>query len=384
MNKKDKIEQFNPNGIATGNQLFGLPFSEEESDIVILPVPWEVTVSYQSGTAKAPRAILNASKQVDLYDPDLQDAWKQGIFLRKVNKQMMKWGKELRAKANNYLSYLEAGLEATEEKSLSKIRDQINLGCIGLNDWVREEMRTVLLKHKMPGLLGGDHSTPLGLMEALAEVYPEYGILQIDAHCDLRKAYEGFVYSHASIMFNALQITQVTKLVQVGIRDYCQEEAEVIHASHGRIKTFFDADLKRAMYEGATWQTLCDRIVNQLPPLVYVSFDIDGLDPKLCPSTGTPVAGGLEFEQAVYLILSVVRSGRKIIGFDLNEVAPGITEWDANVGARMLYKLCNLMGLSKKMYRDNFNYQLSEASNNDEEVVSRRHREEEEDLEAAD
>ena len=384
MSKKEKIDHFNPNGMASGNQLFGLPFSEEESDIVILPVPWEVTVSYRTGTAKAPLAILEASKQVDLYDPDLQDAWKQGIFLRIVNKQMMKWGKDLRAKAKNYLSYLEEGLEPEEEKFLRKMRDQINIGSIGLNDWVREEMRSVLLKHKMPGLLGGDHSTPLGLMEALAEVYPEYGILQIDAHCDLRKAYEGFEFSHASIMYNALKIKEITKLVQVGIRDYCQEEIDVIRASNGRVKTYFDADLKRDIYEGTSWQTLCDSMVNQLPPLVYISFDIDGLDPKLCPNTGTPVAGGLEFEQAVYLILKVVRSGRKIIGFDLNEVAPGTTEWDANVAARMLYKLCNLMGLSKKMYQDSSYNQLNEAVNKEAERIKRKNVEEDEDLETAD
>lgn len=352
MNKEEKISAFDPSGMSAGNQLFGLPFNEEESDIVILPVPWEVTVSYRAGTAKAPRAILQASSQVDLYDADVQDAWKRGIYLKKVNKQVAKWSKELRVKAANYISYLEDGVNADEEKFLRKIRDQINAGGTGLKEWVREEMLALLQQGKLPALLGGDHSTPLGFMEALAEVYPEYGILQIDAHCDLRNAYEGFTYSHASIMYNALKIQEVKKLVQVGIRDFCQEEMEVIQQSNGRVKTFFDADLKRSMYEGESWKELCERIVNQLPPLVYVSFDIDGLDPKLCPNTGTPVAGGLEFEEAVYLIFKVVRSGRRIIGFDLNEVVPGATEWDANVGARMLYKLCNLMGLSQRMFKE--------------------------------
>jgi len=81
---------------------------------------------------------------------------------------------------------------------------------------------------------------------------------------------------------------------------------------------------------------------------VFLSFDIDGLDPKLCPNTGTPVAGGFEFEQALFLIEQVVRSGRRVIGMDLNEVAPGAdgSEWDANVGARMLFRMCNLMAVS--------------------------------------
>lgn len=352
MNKEEKIAAFDPNSMAEGNQLFGLPFTEAESEIVILPVPWEVTVSYRAGTAKAPAAILQASRQVDLYDADVHGAWKHGIYLKKVDKQIAKWSKELRSKAENYLSLLEDGADPSEDKSLLKMLEQINLGGIGLKDWVQEEIREIIHKGKMPGLLGGDHSTPLGFMLALAEVYPEFGILQIDAHCDLRNAYEGFTYSHASIMFNALKIHAVKKLVQVGIRDFCQEELDVIHASEGRVKTFFDADLKRALYEGDTWKSCCERIISQLPPLVYVSFDIDGLDPKLCPNTGTPVAGGLEYEQAVYLLHRVVRSGRRIIGFDLNEVVPGETEWDANVGARILYKLSNLMGLSQRMFDD--------------------------------
>ncbi len=217
---------------------------------------------------------------------------------------------------------------------------------------------------------GGDHSTPLGFMEALAGFYPEYGVLQIDAHCDLRKAYEGFVYSHASIMYNALKIQQIRRLVQVGIRDYCQEEMNVIHESNGRIKTFLDADIKRLIYEGDTWKQICDRIIHQLPRNVYISFDIDGLDPKLCPHTGTPVPGGLEFEQAVYLILNVVKSGRKIIGFDLNEVVAGDDEWDANVAARLLYKLCNLMGESHRISTETVLTNEQEAPTNDEEVYT--------------
>lgn len=386
MSKQEKINSYNPNGLSTGNQLFGLPFNEAESDVVILPVPWEVTVSYRSGTSKAPRAILEASKQVDLFDPDFPDAWKQGIFLRKINKQLLKWGKELRTKAAAYLSGLDEGIDPDKDKPMYRLREHINTGCTGLKDWVYEEMRLIIQKNKLPGLLGGDHSTPLGFMEALAEVHPEYGILQIDAHCDLRNAYEGFTYSHASIMFNALKIGSVKKLVQVGIRDFCEEEMEMIQNSNGRIQTFFDSGIKRMMYEGNTWQHIVESIVSQLPPMVYISFDIDGLDPKLCPNTGTPVAGGLEFEQAAYLIWNVVQSGRKIIGFDLNEVAPGKTEWDANVGARMLYKLCNMMGLSHKLYNERSAGRSEESHKNDEEVFVRKRTvsEVEEDREMAD
>jgi agmatinase len=150
-------------------------------------------------------------------------------------------------------------------------------------------------------------------------------------------------------MFNALKISQVDKLVQVGIRDWCDEEMQLIKSSNNRVKVFFDADMKRKIFEGANWRIICNEIVNSLPPLVYISFDIDGLDPKLSPNTGTPVPGGLEFEQAIYLIRSLVDSGRKIIGCDLNEVVPGLDDWDANVAARLLYKMCNLMGKSNAL-----------------------------------
>ena len=179
--------------------------------------------------------------------------------------------------------------------------------------------------------------------KAIAEKHGDFGILQIDAHCDLRKAYEGFTYSHASIMYNALKLPAVGRLVQVGVRDYCDEELNVIKRSMGRVVTYFDQDLKDELYEGTTWGNLCDQIIQDLPQYVYISFDIDGLDPKLCPNTGTPVQGGFETEQVFYLFSKLLQSKKNIIGFDLNEVGVGETDWDANVGARVLFKLCNLL-----------------------------------------
>jgi agmatinase len=114
------------------------------------------------------------------------------------------------------------------------------------------------------------------------------------------------------------------------------------------VAIFYDSFLKEGMNDGKSWKKQCKKIVAQLPQKVYISFDIDGLDPKLCPGTGTPVPGGLEFDQAVYLLKALVRSGREIIGFDLVEVAPGESEWNGNVGARLLYKLCNWMAVSQK------------------------------------
>jgi agmatinase len=342
MNLNDKIAAFDPNGMGDVNgNIYGLPFDTTEARLVILPVPWEVTVSYQAGTALAPDAILQASYQVDLFDPFVADAWKLGIAMMEINPEITEKSQALRREAEAYLRELSLGNGTEVASSIEAIRDKINLGSQELNKWVKDESTNLLNNNKIVAVLGGDHSTPLGLMQALAEQNLVFGILHIDAHADLREAYEGFEFSHASIMFNAIRIPQITHLVQVGIRDYCDAELNLIN-SDKRITTFFDRDIKHQLFEGNTWSSVCDHIIEQLPENVYLSFDIDGLDPKLCPNTGTPVPGGLELEQALYLVEKLVNSGRRIIGFDLNEVAPGEDEWDANVGARLLYRLANM------------------------------------------
>lgn len=342
MTKKEHIANFDPNGLATSENIYGLPFEEEHAEVVILPVPWEVTVSYSAGTAKGPQAIREASWQVDLYDPRVKDAWKMGIYMRQEEKKLAKRSNKMRKLAEKYIDAL---AEGSSEK-MSNDLAVLNEACDKMVKWVEEECADLLAKGKLVALLGGDHSTPLGYLKALAKTHGNFGILQVDAHADLRIAYEGFTYSHASIMYNALSIPQVNKLVQVGIRDYCQEEVDVMTEHGDRVKTFFDRDLKHGRYAGKTWKQQVDEIIAELPQNVYLSFDIDGLDPKLCPNTGTPVAGGFEAEEVIYLVEELVKSGKKLIGFDLNEVAPGKDEWDANVGARLLYYLCNLLGRS--------------------------------------
>ena len=348
MNKSEKIAQFDPNGPGQlGSNLFGLPFDADESEIVIIPVPWEVTVSYAGGTAYGPSSILEASLQVDLFDPDAPEAWKSGIHLLEENEEIKDQSLVLRDRAEQHIESLASGVTQEHENELLSSIEQ---ACENMNAFVSSECEKWLSAGKIVGLLGGDHSTPLGFMQALSKHYPSFGILQIDAHMDLRIAYEGFTYSHASIMYNALKINQVSKLVQVGIRDYCEEEIQVMRNEGERVKTYFDDQLKFDAYQGKLWHNQVNEIIAQLPQHVYVSFDIDGLDPKLCPNTGTPVAGGLEYHQAIYLLSALAKSGKKIIGFDLNEVAPGEDEWDANVGARLLFKLCVFAGISKGLF----------------------------------
>ena len=343
------LTHFDPNSVGNpNNNLFGLPFTETDAKLVILPIPWEVTVSYSAGTARAPEHIFQASYQVDLYDPEYHDAWKQGFYMRPVDQKILLKSDYLRKEAELYINYISQGELVEDNKFMCKTLKEINQGSEFLNNWVYQQTSALLKQGKLVGLLGGDHSTPFGFFKAMAEVHPEYAILQIDAHCDLRKTYEGFNYSHASVMFNTLeQIPQIKKLVQVGIRDYCEDELDIIQQSNGRVVTYFDRNIKHRLYEGETWKVLVDEIIQHLPQHVYISFDIDGLDPKLCPHTGTPVQGGFETEQIFYLFHKIHLSGRTIIGFDLNEVGVSQNEWDENVGARVLYKLCNLLVASQ-------------------------------------
>lgn len=346
MSKQEKIDEFDPNGVGLKDSgIFSLPFSVNEAEVVLLPVPWDVTTSYRDGTNKAPEAILWASKQVDLYYAGYKDAWKMGIAMDDVPMEWADLNKHYRKKAQEVISKLEEG-KSVDDADLQKLRTEINDQCNELVDYVFNKSTSLLKEDKLVGVLGGDHSTPLGLIKALSQVHSDFGILQIDAHADLRVEYEGFEHSHASIMHNALKQENVSKLVQVGLRDVCDQEMEAIFNSNDRITAFFDEHIKSKTFNGVTWHSICQDIVNELPQKVYISFDIDGLMPDLCPNTGTPVPGGLSFEQAVYLLKQVVKSGKTIIGFDLCEVNISETDWDTNVGARLLYHLCNLTGAS--------------------------------------
>ncbi|MCU0524027.1 MAG: agmatinase family protein [Elainella sp. Prado103] len=336
---------FDPSGIGIDNGNFlGLPFNYETAQTILIGVPWEVTVSYGAGTAQAPQRVLESSRQLDIYDWDAPEAWQQGIFMAEIPPEIQSKNQYWRQQAAHIIEYLEQGKSIESDPNLAALLQQINQECESVNQWLFTRTQTALQQGKRVGVIGGDHSTPLGYMQALATQYPNYGILHIDAHADLRNAYEGFHYSHASIMYNAIQIPQISKLVQVGIRDFCHDEVTLIQQSHGRISTHFDPVLKQKLYGGVPWLSLCQEIVAELPQQVYVSFDVDGLDPKLCPHTGTPVPGGLELEQAICLIREIVHSDRTIIGFDVSET--GNSEWDSNVGARIVYKLCNLMAIS--------------------------------------
>jgi agmatinase len=328
---------FDPNALASNDSnIFGLPYTSEESDLIIIPATWDVTVSYGNGTAKGPDAILKASKQVDLFLRDIPQAWNSKMFLLPNSQNWKKRSKKLRKLAEKYLDALANNTLTEANYGMLEV---INEGCKQFHHEVYELSKSYLNQNKLLGLLGGDHSVSLGLIQALSEKFTSFSVLQIDAHCDLRNAYEGFKWSHASISYNFLKIKQVNKLVQVGIRDLCDEEYQFIQQNQNQICVFYDEDLQEAKANGIAWNKLEEDIINQLDNLVYLSFDIDGLSPDLCPNTGTPVPGGLSFYEATSLIKKLTEAGKTIIGFDLVEVSPGENEWDANVGARMLFRI---------------------------------------------
>jgi agmatinase len=281
---------------------------------------------------------MDASVQIDLFDPDMDNAWAMKISNMQLD--LHRSNRENRLVAEKIIKHLEKG-GTTADREIIPFLNQVNQSSDIVNILVYNATKSILDKGKIAAVLGGEHSVPFGLIKAVSEKYPGTGILHIDAHADLRHAYEGFTYSHASIMYNVInELEGISKLVQVAVRDFCEEE-EKLSRNNDRIVTFYDSYLKGKQYEGETWKNQCAEIISHLPGNVYISFDIDGLCPHLCPNTGTPVPGGLEFEQAMYLIKQIVFSGRRIAGFDLSEVSPSLSgEWDANVGARTLFKLC--------------------------------------------
>lgn len=325
MNAKKNV--VDPNAKASAEDgILGLPYKEKNSKVVYLPVAWDVTTSYIAGTSKGPEAILQASPQIDFFDLDFKDTYKAGLFMRNNDPWIKK----------NNISARKIAKKIIESDTLKNI-NKVNQSSDQLNELLYKEVKAILKKQQIAVIVGGDHSTPYGAIKAYAEKYPGMGILHIDAHSDTRNAYMGFTHSHASIMYNVSEkIAGVKKIVQVGIRDFCEDEYTYTKKNK-KFSVFFDLEISARKINGEAFKKIADDIIKQLPEHVYISFDIDGLDPRFCPNTGTPVPGGFDYSEIVYLIVALAKSGKKIIGFDLVEVGPN--EWDGNVGMRLLYKM---------------------------------------------
>ena len=336
----DADTDFDPDGPGSVEDgLYGLGIAPEDAAVTVIPVPFEATASFRRGTRDGPAAVLEASTQIDLTDLETGEPWREGIAMLPLPESVIAWDAEA---APDALAVIEAGGPLTP--ALVAATQRVDAISERVNRWVADRAREVIARGGIPAVLGGDHSVPFGAMAAVAERWPGVGVLHVDAHADLRAAYEGFTWSHASILYNALtRLPDISRVVQVGVRDVGRGELDFLAANSERVTTWFDPDIAWGVAGGASWRELAEGFIEGLPEHVYVSFDIDGLEPALCPHTGTPVPGGLSWQMACVLLRVLGTSGRRIVGFDLCEVAPGGGEfaesWDANVGARLLYKL---------------------------------------------
>ena len=316
------------------NTIFNLTDTVDTAKTVIVPVPWDLTTTYHHGTAGAPVSIQTASAQLDLTHPWKGQVWQDGIAMSEFPDQLYKLNQRLRPLATQLVSRM----DNLDTDGLATI----NLACQEMVDHVYQETAGYLSQNKYIVLLGGEHGVGLGFYRALKERFGSFGILQVDAHMDLRNAYLGMTYSHASCMYNALETYPIDCLVQVGIRDYALEELRYAQSHDKKIVTYPDFSPHNHNKGVGVSRYNFAEIVTHLPSNVFLSIDIDGLDPSLCPHAGTPVPGGLSYHHLQDLLYALDQSGKHVIGSELVEVGVGAQgdDWDANVGARILYLLC--------------------------------------------
>ncbi len=327
---------------------------------VVLPVPWSLGSSAPSLAHYGPKQVLQHSADIDTYHhtkgaaPDCSMLSLEHPFVKRchsITKECAHLWQQIVNSWSTWGAKMEgpdaAACKAEFEEQNHAPLKVLNQKSAQMHKALQELSQSTLSQNQGVGVLGGDHSAALGLIMAISKnmhrIQKEWGILHIDAHADLRERYQGLEYSHASIMYRALfqNPHPPHKLVQVGVRDYCQEEFERIK-QHPSIECFFDDDTHDQMHHGTPWARIVDKILSTLPQRVYISLDIDALHPALCPSTGTPVGGGLSFNELLFLIRAFQKS-KTCLGFDLCEVAPSALThpqaWELRLAARLLLEL---------------------------------------------
>jgi agmatinase len=322
--------------------IFGLP-THPNPKIEILPIPWDTCAPFERGTRHAPKAIQIASTQLALYDLEYGAFWKEGIFMHDVESRYMHLSEHMK-------SLLQTCISSDEENV--PISKQIDTIVEEFQDDIYQKSKTLLAEEKIVGVLGGEHSSSYGLIRASSELFSDgnFGVVHINAHLCFQNDGGRIRNSRSSIFWHVSKLQHVQKIVGLGIRDV--EEQEVLYANSlgTRHRTYYDHELSRRLLSGESWLSIVNECIQHLPPNIHISIDIDGLDPFLCPNTRSPVPGGLSFQQLQALLFRLSQS-RNIVSFDLCEVAPDPqNEWDANVGARVLYKLCGAAMASQKDY----------------------------------
>ncbi|XMO85092.1 agmatinase [Algibacter sp. AS12] len=260
----------------------------EQAKIVLIPVPYDGTSTWQKGADKGPKAFLDASENMELYDIETgTEVYKQGVFL---------------ADAVTEDASPEAMVEAVHQATKKYIK-----------------------KNKFVTIFGGEHSISIGTIRAFNEMYPSLTVLHIDAHADLRKEYDGSTCNHACAVYEA---SQNTNLIQVGIRSMDIIEKTVMDEE----KTYFAHDM-------AIDDTWMDSAIDQMTENVFITFDLDAFDPSILPSTGTPEPGGLLWYETLEFLKQVFEE-KNVVGFDIVELCPNKKEKSSDfLAAKLYYKM---------------------------------------------
>lgn len=344
MSTENKID-FDPNGLVPDNgNYFGIPLDAEHAALVLISAPWDTTVSTRAGSSYAPDAIIEASRFVDFHEPMAPNSWRKGIATLPIDYSIQDMSHRLRSDADKVISMSHTDADYIIDNLMHSRRlRRINEASMLVNDKIYLQSRRWLQRGKIVGLVGGDHSTAYGNMRAVGQCFSEFGVLHIDARCNLKEGCYGFHHSHSSVMHNALRdIDSLKRLVSVGVREFSPAEWQRSQEDE-RIRLFTGQYLWSSHFEGVNWSTMCDNIISELPENVYISLDIDGLTIECSPHTGTTISGGLRFPEVVYLMDKLVESGRKIVAFDLSEVVPDVDDkTDAMIAARLLFKMCSM------------------------------------------
>lgn len=272
----------------------------ETARVVVVPIPFDATTCYRPGTREGPQAIIDASRNLELYDPELRcSPYTVGIHTLRAVEPVM------------------GNAQA-------------------MTDRIERVTGELLDRAKYVVTLGGDHSVSIGVIRAFARRYPGMSVLQIDAHADLREEYEGNVLSSATIMRRVLDVCPRT--AQVGIRSLSEPEARLVEERH--LPLWLASDIRRQMARGRD-EWVAD-VVRSLADEVYITFDIDAFDPSLVPGTGTPEPGGLGWYEVMDL-LAAVTAQRRVVGFDVVELSP-LVEGHVSpvVAAKLVYKLIGM------------------------------------------
>jgi agmatinase len=276
------------------------PFSAKEtSRIAVIPVPYDLTTTYVTGTKNGPGAIIEASTHMELYDEELgKETYQVGIYTHQP-------------------------IAVSDKKPEEMLR------------MVSEAVSSDMKSDGLPVTLGGEHSISVGVVRELVKVYPDLSVLQLDAHADLRDTYEGTPYNHACV---GRRISELCPLVQVGIRSMCKEEADFQRSS--KVITISDYEIKRN-------KTALEDAINALTEHVYLTLDLDVLDPAIMPAVGTPEPGGLNWFETIQF-LKLLSESKKIVSFDLVELCPQAGNVAPDfLAAKLIYRIMGYIAESR-------------------------------------